>query len=422
MDKQNDKKMEYLTDKYWVTPYNFLEEVRKDFTLPEKVNIHDVTLREAEQAPGVVFSPEEKIDLAKALDRLGVYSIEIFPAVSQEDQQVVKKLVKMNLKTKVVCLTRCIKNDIDVVGECGGKHVIIEGNANPWSCKATWGISEDKIIKDFVDTIKYANKNNINVSAMPWDDFRAPLPFLERLYKSIVYDGGASRVVISDTSGNSLPWTTVYIIRKLREWLPKIPIEMHAHNEFGLATIDMISAIIGGASFVHTCMNGLGNRAGNAATEEVAMILELLLGVPTGIDLSKIYPTSKLVEKLTKIPIPKNKAIIGDNLFTYEAGLSIFMFQKMKEHGRPTAYVPFVPELIGRDKYNFVLGKQSGRTSVRLKLKEIGVTVSEEELKEIVDRVKKEAIARKDIITIPILKKIVAEVKASINKLIKPDK
>jgi 2-isopropylmalate synthase len=329
-----------------------------------------------------------------------------------EDQEIVKQLVKMNLKAKVVCLTRCLKSDIDVVGECGGKYIIVEGNANPWSCKATWGINENQIINDFVDTIKYANKNNINVSAMPWDDFRAPLPFLERLYKSIVYEGGASRVVISDTSGNSLPWTTTYIIKKLRKWLPEIPIEMHAHNEFGLATIDMIAAVVGGASFVHTCINGLGNRAGNAATEEVAMILELLLGISTGIDLSKIYSTSKLVEKLTKIPVPPNKAIVGDNLFTYEAGLSIFMFQKMKEHGRPIAYVPFVPELIGRDKYNFVLGKQSGKSSVRLKLKELGITVPEEELEEIVIKVKKEAIARKDIVPLSILKNIVDQVKS----------
>jgi len=256
MIEKKDKNMKWLTDKYWVTPYNFLEEVREKFTLPEKVYIHDVTLREAEQAPGVVFKPEEKITLAKALDKLGVYSIELFPAVSVEDQEIVKQLVKMNLNAKVVCLTRCLKTDIDVVGECGAKHLIIEGNANPWSCKATWGISEDKIIEDFVDTIRYAKKNNFIISSMPWDDFRAPLSFLERLYKSIVYDGGSDRVVISDTSGNSLPWTTTYIIRKLREWLPGIPIEMHAHNEFGLATTDMISAVVGGASFVHTCMNG----------------------------------------------------------------------------------------------------------------------------------------------------------------------
>ncbi len=411
MIEKKDKNMKWLTDKYWVTPYNFLEEVREKFTLPEKVYIHDVTLREAEQAPGVVFKPEEKITLAKALDKLGVYSIELFPAVSVEDQEIVKQLVKMNLNAKVVCLTRCLKTDIDVVGECGAKHLIIEGNANPWSCKATWGISEDKIIEDFVDTIRYAKKNNFIISSMPWDDFRAPLSFLERLYKSIVYDGGSDRVVISDTSGNSLPWTTTYIIRKLREWLPGIPIEMHAHNEFGLATTDMISAVVGGASFVHTCMNGLGNRAGNAATEEVAMILELLFGIPSGLNLDKLYSTSKLVEKLTKVNIPPNKAIIGDNLFTYEAGLSIFMFQKMKEHGRPTAYVPFVPEFIGRDKYNFVLGKQSGKTSVNLKLKEIGITVTEEELKKVVIMVKEESISRKGIVPLTILKEIADKVK-----------
>jgi len=141
------------------------------------------------------------------------------------------------------------------------------------------------------------------------------------------------------------------------------------------------------------------------------MILELLFGIPSGLNLDKLYSTSKLVEKLTKVNIPPNKAIIGDNLFTYEAGLSIFMFQKMKEHGRPTAYVPFVPEFIGRDKYNFVLGKQSGKTSVNLKLKEIGITVTEEELKKVVIMVKEESISRKGIVPLTILKEIADKVK-----------
>lgn len=399
---------EWLTDRYWVTPYNCLTDMTRQFDLPKAVHIHDATLREAEQAPGIVLKPDEKIAIALALDRLGAYSIELFPAVSECDQEVVKALCAMSLKSRIYCLARCEQKDIDIAGDCGAKSLVIEGNANPWSCKATWDKDEKAIIKGFVDAIKYAKQNGFSVTCMPWDDFRAPLDFLERLYKTIVLDGGADEVVLVDTSGNSLPWTTVWLVKKLREWLPGTPVQMHAHNEFGLATSVMIAAVTAGASTVHTCINGLGNRAGNAATEEVAMGLEILLGVPTGIKLDQLMPVSELVADLTKVKVPANKAIVGDNLFTYQAGLSIFMFEKMKAKGRPHGYVPFVPELIGRDGHRTVLGKNSGKTSVRLKLEEFGIKTSPEQLAEITVRVKQESILRKGDISPSVLKSIAA--------------
>ena len=376
------RKPPHITDKYWVTPFNFADDVRDQFDLPERLHIHDITLREAEQAPGVVLKADEKIAIAKELEKLGVYSMELFPAVSEMDQEVVRTLVGMKLNAKVVCLSRCMKEDVDIVGACGGKHLVIENNANPWSCKAVWNASEEDMIRGFVDTVSYAKKNGYFVTCMPWDAFRAEeLEFLERLYKSIVFDAGADRIALVDTSGNSLPWATMFLMKKLREWIPGVPLEFHAHNEFGMAAAAMVAAIASGASFVHTCMNGLGNRGGNAATEEVAVAAEALLGVPTGLRLERLKPTSELVETLTRVNISPNKAILGDNLFTYEGGIGIMMFEKMRAQGRPHGYVALTPEMVGRKGYTYVLGKGSGRTAVRLKLAELGIEVSDEELR-----------------------------------------
>jgi len=400
----------HLTDKYWVTPYNFVDEVRDQFDLPERLHIHEITLREAEQAPGVVLKADEKIAIAQELEKLGVYSMELFPAVSEMDQEVVRTLVGMNLNAKVVCLARCLKEDVDVAGACGSKHLVIENNANPWSCNAVWNASEEDMIRGFVDTVSYAKKNGYFVTCMPWDAFRADLGFLERLYKSIVFDGGADRITLVDTSGNSLPWATMFLLKKLREWIPGVPLEFHAHNEFGLAAAAMVSAVASGVSVVHTCMNGLGNRGGNAATEEVAVAAEVLLGVPTGLRLERLKPTSELVETLTRVSIPPHKAILGDNLYTYEGGIGIFMLQKMKEKGRPTGYVALAPELVGHKGYEFVLGKNSGRTAVRLKLDELGIKVTDDNLKKITVRVKEESVVRKGGVSMDLLKDITAAV------------
>ncbi|NPV71030.1 MAG: hypothetical protein HPY55_10355 [Firmicutes bacterium] len=399
----------WMTDQYWITPFNYMEESRSQLTLPpgNRVYIHDVTIREAEQAPGIAFTRDEKIAIARALDRLGVFSIETFPVVSKDDLEVTRQIVDLKLDSKVICLARWLKEDIDAVADCGAYGIIVENVANPWTCNVMWGLSEDDIVRRFVDAVSYAKKQGLHTVAMPWDDFRAPLPFLERLYKAIVFEGGADGVAISDTSGNSLPWTTMFIIRKMREWLPNTPIHMHAHNEFGLAHADMLSAVAGGASFVHTSINGLGSRGGNAATEEVTIALELLMNVDTGVRLDQLYPTCQLVSELAKVPIPANKAVVGNNLFTYVAGLSVFLFEKITTAGRPSGYVPFVPEMVGREGYEIVLGKLSGKTAVRRFLDELGIHLSESQISRLTELVKEEATVRKSTISRQVLKQLV---------------
>jgi len=399
----------WLTDKYWVTPYNFIPEVRDQLDIPAEVQIHDVTLREAEQAPHIALKPDEKIRLARALDDLGVARIEIFPIVSDDDREVARELARMGLRAKVIALARWLEEDIDVALECGVDGVMIEGPCNPWFTQACWGMSADQMIESFTRAVAYAKRNGLYTVAVPWDAWKAPLEVLERLYKSMA-EYGPDALAISDTFGFSLPWTTVWMIRKLRSWVPGIPVEMHAHNDFGLATVDMLAAVAGGATCVHTSLNALGERAGNAATEEVALALELLMGCRTGIRLEKLYPVCQLAQELAKVRNAPNKPVVGDNEFTYESGLVVFMLEKLADAGRVYTMMPFSPQLIGRDGYQVILGKMSGSTSVELKLKQLGIRASPEQVEEITRRVKREAITRKWSLPDYVFRAIVREV------------
>ncbi|MDX9871819.1 MAG: hypothetical protein RBT41_05335 [Clostridia bacterium] len=401
----------WFTKEYWIGEHNWNDEVRKQFDLPEKVWVHDVTLREAEQHPGIVLKPDEKIALAKALDELGVSSIETFPIVSAQEKEVSAEIVKMNLKTQLRCLARWLIADIDTVLECGAKAAVVENTVNPWVVKTCYSLSEDQIVKKFAEAVKYAKDNGLHVTAMPWDIGRISLPFLERVYKSIVYDGGADRVVVSDGIGVTLPWAAPWLVKKVQSWVPGIPVEWHCHNEMGLATADMLGAVVGGASGVHTSLCGYGTRGGNAPTEEVVLNLEIQMGVKTGVDLKKLYPVCKLAQDLTKIRMPGNKAVIGDNIFTYSTGLSIDIYEKCKAAGRDNAYVPITPELIGRKSgIKIELGKGSGKSTIKRRLDEYKITATDQQIEEITVLVKEEGTLRKSSLDDSVFLDIVAKI------------
>jgi isopropylmalate/homocitrate/citramalate synthase len=405
------KENAWLTDKHWVTPHNYLDEVRSQFTLPENVRIHDVTLREAEQAPHVVLRPEEKLRIYEALDEMGVYSVELFPLVSEDDKEVAKELVKMRrkTKTKVFFLCRWHKEEVDFALETGADGVIFEGTSDPWFANvALNGITADQMYKMFVETTAHAKKNGLFTTVMPWDTARAPLAFVERLFKGIVNEGGADHVVIADTHGSSLPWAIANFVRKMREWVPGTPIEMHCHNDHGLATAIMLSAVSAGASVVHTSINCLGERAGNAATEEVALNLELLFGVKTGMKLDKLYPLAQMVAEMTKIPIPRNKPVIGNNAFTFESGMVVYVVERLAASERP--FQTFLPEVIGRKGWNVVVGKGTGAGVVAKKVAKLGLTATKEQVTEITKRVKSEASLRKWSISDDVLENIAKDV------------
>ena len=403
----------WLTDKYWVTEFNYLEEVRKQFTLPEKVHIHDVTLREAEQAPHVVIKPDEKLRIYEALDDMGVYSVEILPIISSDDREVARDLVKMRRnghKTRIVFLCRWDEKEMDFAAETGADGVVMECPGSPWFGQVVWGLDENQMIERLVRVAGHAKKNGLYTSVEPWEATKTPIEFLERLYKSAGNEAGVDQITYTDTMGFGLPWTTTYLVRKIREWVPHVEVGLHAHNDYGLATAVMLSGVVGGASTVHTSMNTLGERAGNAATEEVVIGLELLLGVDTGVKLDRLYPVSRLVSEIAKIPIPLNKPITGDNEFTFESGMVADMTLRMSKTDKPFSTMPFLPELIGRNGYNIILGKMSGGTVIKDKLDRLHLSATKEQISKIVERVKREAIIRKWSIPDDLFESIAREV------------
>jgi len=387
----------WLTDKWWLSPYNWVDEVRQQFTLPERVYIHDVTLRESMQSPRVCLRPEEKIRIAKALDKLGVYSIENGAYMSEVEKEITKELVKMEkrgeLKTKVTPLVHWTENDVNIALETGAERVVISQTINPWMVKVFYDMDEDDIIKKLTQVISYAKRNGLFVIAQIYDTYRAPLAFLERTVKTIVNEGGADSIAISDTRGFALPWTATYLVRKVKSWIPKIPIEHHGHNDYGLVTALMAGAVVGGAEVIHTSINGIGERVGNAATEEVAMVLELLIGIKTGINLEEIYPTCQLVAELTKHPIARNKPIVGENMFISGSGQVIWRHWKLAQTDRPFADLAFDPKVIGKqgETLEAILGVGCGKTIVKDRLQKMGISASEDQIGEIVQRVKEEA-------------------------------
>jgi isopropylmalate/homocitrate/citramalate synthase len=388
-----------LTDRRWVADLNGADEVRGAFDLPRRVRVHDVTLREAEQAPHVTLRPEEKVRIYRALDAMGVDSVEIFPLVADDEKEVGRELVRLRrqegAQAKVYFLCRWHEAEVDFAAECGADGVVIEGTANPWLGKVLLGgMTEDQMLHRYVAATAHARKCGLATAVMPWDTARAPLPWLERLYKSIVHDGGADRVVIADTHGSCLPEAAAALVRKLRGWVPGVPVEMHCHNDHGLATAIMLAAVQAGAEAVHTSINCLGERAGNAATEEVALNLVDLLGVEVGVHLDQLYPTAQLIAELTKIPLARNKPVVGDNQFTYESGMVIYSIEKVIADGtRP--FGTYLPETIGRKGYDVVFGKMSGSDVITRLLARLGLQATREQTAEILRQVKDESAIRK---------------------------
>jgi len=386
----------WLTDRYWIPHYNWEEEVRKHLNLPKKVVIHDVTIREAQQAPRVALKKDEQIRIYEALNEIGAPRAEVWVVTSEEDASAAKEMVRMGLDTKVIACTRWEKEDVDAAIDCDLDGIMLECVGNPWSVNAMWGMNEEEMIRKLTDVAIYAKEHGLFVKPIPWDSFRAPLNLLKRFAKTLVEEAHVDVFGISDTFGAALPWAVMYVVRELKKVIPNTPIEMHAHNDFGLALTDMIAAVCAGAEGVDTSINAMGERAGNAATEEVVIALEILLGVDTGIKLEKLWEVSQLMQELTKVKMAPNKPIVGEYLFTYESGMVVWMLEKVSEAGRPTAFMPFSPELIGyKPGIQYVIGKLSGATAVEIKLRELGIEASEEEINKITELVKKEGSIRK---------------------------
>lgn len=390
------KERRWHTDLYKVSELNWLDETRKGIEARDSVRIYDCTLREIEQSPHIVLKPDEKFALGKALDALGVYSMQIFPMTSQEDKEVMTALSKEHLNSRLTALCRWKKEDIDVAKECGANEVRVEGPGNPWIAKNYLDLDEDELIQKMIDTGKYAQSVGLDIAVGGWDASRAPLAFLEKMYKRLA-EIIPTRIQVPDSYGCLLPWTEMWLFKKIREWTEdKIDIGVHAHNDFGMALPCSLAAVAGGAAYVEGVMCGYGDRSGNAAIEELALALEVLMGVKTGINLDRLTYTAQLVQELAKVHCAQNKPVIGTAQYTVYAGLSVDVLDKITQKlGNIKGLYAWEPELVGRGPMDILMGKMSGAGSVNRKLREWDMSATKDQVKIIAKKIKDEAILRK---------------------------
>jgi len=407
-----EKCSRFLLKDSWVSPLNFCEEVRAKMHLPERVLIHDVTLRDGEQMAGVVFNEEEKIFIAKELDRIGIPMIEVgFPAVSEEDQRVFKRLSQMKLNAKKLALARIVEQDVKLAADCGADGLFFETSINPYFVKHVLGLTTKEFIDKIIKGAKLAKEFGLFVEFCGWDTFRVDnLEYTRKIYTELLKHVEVDQIGISDTLGQAHPFTVAFLVRKMKEWFPNVPLSIHVHNDYGLATATALTAVACGAEAVETSFNSLGERAGNASTEEVVAGLEMILGIDTKVDTSEIYRVSNLIQKISKVPMAPNKPIVGNRIFHSESGIVIDANEKMsKALGINYPMFPYNPSKFGRNLH-YVAGKKSGKAFIRRYLAEKGLKATQSQIEEILIRVKKRGIVLKDFLSNDELDRIIRAV------------
>ncbi len=369
--------------------------------MSERVKIFDTTLRDGEQSPGASMNTEEKIQIAKQLERLGVDIIEAgFAAASPGDFEAIKKIAEVVQKSTICSLARALEKDIKAAGEAIAPaprkriHTFIA--TSPIHMKYKLRMEPEEVVKRAVEAVKYAKTFVDDVEFSCEDAGRSEMGFLKEIIDAVI-EAGASTINIPDTVGYRFPHEMGEMIKELKAFIgDRATISVHCHNDLGLAVANSLYSVLNGARQVECTINGLGERAGNAALEEIVMAIktrkDIFGEIDTNINTKEIYPTSRLVAAITGIEPQPNKAIVGKNAFAHESGIHQDGVLKHQE-----TYEIMRAEDIGLDRNAIVLGKHSGRHAFKKKIEELGFSLSEEEILKAFERFKVLADKKKEI-------------------------
>ena len=380
----------YYGEDWWVSPFNAPGNDEMKVRLPKKVQLHDVTLRDGEQTPGIVFNKEDKVAIATALSEIGVHRIEVgMPIISKEEKDAIKTITSEGLSAKIFTLARLIKNDIDLSAETGVNGVVLETPlGTPKRRQLGWSV--EKAMELTLEMIYHAKSYGLFVSTFGVDTTRTE----EDIYMDYVRQVNSTKVdsiTLVDTFGCTTYEGMAYLTGKVSKLTSK-PLEVHTHNDFGLSVASSFAAVTKGASTVHVAVNGIGERTGNAPLDEIVMGLKYLYGIDTGVKLSKLFEVSRLVEERSNFKTPSNKPFVGTRAFGRESGISVAGWAKYNLGSEPV-----LPDVVG-NKHEVVIGKKSGKGSIEYKLKELKLwndKVNEEQLEKLMMMVKEKSQATK---------------------------
>jgi isopropylmalate/homocitrate/citramalate synthase len=357
-----------------------------------EVGFYDTTLRDGEQTVGVVLSPEDKLELARGLDGLGIERIEAgFPRVSDDDRRAVELIRDAGLEAEVWGFSRAVEADVKALVELGVQSSVIESPISDLKLEAL-GVDREAMLERIVYAISFAVDQDITVAFFGVDGTRADPAYFETVYKTAV-EAGAREVVVVDTIGIAGPEAAADLVGRTREWVgPEVPIHFHGHNDFGLATAAAIAAVRAGAGWVQGTINGMGERAGNASLPEVALALRGLYGVDTNLRLDRVRAFSERLRELSGYALEPYKPLVGENLYSRESGAVASQFHD------PPAIEPYSSDLVGAER-RIVLGKKSGIDSIRIKAEELGLDLSADAQRHLLARVKALGTTKRGLVT-----------------------
>jgi isopropylmalate/homocitrate/citramalate synthase len=344
------------------------------------VGLYDTTLRDGEQTVGVVLDPEQKLEIARLLDELGIERIEAgFPRVSQDDWDAVELIAGAGLRAEIWGFARAVPADLEALVELGVRHAVIESPISDGKLAAI-GVSREKMLERITGAMRFAAEHGIHAAFFGVDSTRADPDFYRQVYISAV-EAGAREVCVVDTLGIATPEAVTDLVGATGQYV-----------DGGLATANAVAAVRAGATWVQGTINGMGERAGNANLGEAAMTLRALYGVQTNLRLDLIRTVSERVRELSGYELEPWKPVTGDTLFRRESGAVASQFHD------PPAIEPYSSELVGAERA-VVLGKKSGLDSIRIKVEELGLDVPEEQYADLLARVKARGVQKRDILS-----------------------
>jgi isopropylmalate/homocitrate/citramalate synthase len=374
------------SDLIWTGPAN------EPHAIGGSVGLYDTTLRDGEQTVGVVLDPQQKLELARAIDSLGIERIEAgFPRVSQDDWDAVKLIAEAGLDAEVWGFSRAVAADVEALAELGVQSSVIESPISDAKLAAL-GVPRESMLDRIRSAVSFAAQNGITVAYFGVDGTRADLDFFRQAYETAV-EAGAKEAVVVDTIGIATPEAAGELVGRTREWLgPDIPVHFHGHNDFGLATAAAAAAVRAGATWVQGTINGMGERGGNANLIEVALTLDALYGVSSNLRLDRARAVSELVRTTTGTALEAWKPVVGENLFRRESGAVASQFHD------PPAIEPYSSELVGAER-SVVLGKKSGIDSIRIAVERLGLDVPEDRWPDLLAKVKALGAEKRGLVT-----------------------
>ena len=351
--------------------------------LPETIVISDTTLRDGEQMPGAVFTIAEKVEIARRLAAIGIPLVEAgFPAAGAQELDAVRAIVEQCLDTVVQVIARPIERDIDLAVQTGAQSIALFAGTSDSHVQAKLRIEPGRLIRQIGDAVGYAKESGRQVVFTAEDATRSDHGFLAEVCAA-AEQAGADALGLADTVGVATPWTMHALVRRITAAC-STPIAVHCHNDLGMATANSIAALLAGASGVQCSVLGIGERAGNAPLEQVALALEAAFGHPSGLHLPGLAPLARHVASLLGIEIAPCTPVVGDHAFVHESGLHVDAILR-----DPSTYEPYPPGLVGCER-RIAVGKHSGRSAVRHALRVRGFTLSDGELAALVRQIKRD--------------------------------